>query len=158
MEQEGESPEHHRQRSEFIRKIVQSASFQPSVNERYRKPIPRTIVQFWHDLGRLPFDVEQCIRSWTVWKASGFKHRLFDERAAATFINNSLGARYKRVFERCYHPAMQADYFRLCYAVVEGGSTLMRTMYALVPQLTGSSTTEGSNFNLFATTPLRGPW
>jgi hypothetical protein len=49
------------------------------------------------------------------------KHRLFDERAAATFINNSLGARYKRVFERCYHPAMQADYFRLCYAVVEGG-------------------------------------
>jgi mannosyltransferase OCH1-like enzyme len=121
MEQEGDSPEHHRQRSEFIRKLVQSASFQPSVNERHRKPIPRTIVQFWHDFGRLPFDVEQCIQSWTVWKASGFKHRLFDERTAATFINSSLGARYKRVFERCYHPAMQADYFRLCYAAVEGG-------------------------------------
>jgi mannosyltransferase OCH1-like enzyme len=32
-----------------------------------------------------------------------------------------LGVRYKQAFERCYHPAMQADYFRLCYVLVEGG-------------------------------------
>jgi hypothetical protein len=38
---------------------------------------------------------------------------------------------------------------------LKADSRLMRTMYALVPQLTGSPTTEGSNFNLFATTPLR---
>lgn len=25
------------------------------------------------------------------------------------------------LFDRCYHPAMQADYFRLCYLSVEGG-------------------------------------
>ena len=121
MQQETDSPEHHRQRSEFIRKIVQSPSSQPSVNDRYRKPIPKTIVQFWHNLRKLPLDVEECVRTWTVWKSSGFKHRLFDERTAAAFISHSLGARYKRVFERCYHPAMQADYFRLCYVLVEGG-------------------------------------
>jgi mannosyltransferase OCH1-like enzyme len=121
MQQETDSPEHHRQRSEFIRKIVQSPSGQPSVNDRYRKPIPKTIVQFWHDLRQLPPDVEECVRTWTVWKASGFEHRLFDERSAAAFISSALGARYKRVFERCYHPAMQADYFRLCYVLVEGG-------------------------------------
>lgn len=121
MQQGDDSLEHHRQRSEFIRRIVQNASSEPSGNDRYRKPVSRTIVQFWHDLGRLPLDVEQCIQSWTVWKASGFKHRLFDEQAAAAFINSSLGERYRRTFKRCYHPAMQADYFRLCYGLVEGG-------------------------------------
>lgn len=78
-------------------------------------------MQFWHDLGQLPPDVEECVRSWTVWGTSGFKHRLFDERTAGAFISHSLGARHKQAFERCYHPAMQADYFRLCYVLVEGG-------------------------------------
>ena len=121
MQQETDDREHHRQRSEFIRKVVQSLSIQPSVNDRYREPIPKTIVQFWHDLGQLPLDVEECIRTWTIWEASGFEHRLFDKPTAAAFISGSLGARYKKAFELCYHPAMQADYFRLCYALVEGG-------------------------------------
>lgn len=78
-------------------------------------------MQFWHDLGRLPPDVEECVRSWTVWETSGFKHRLFDEHTAAAFISSSLSARHRCAFERCYHPAMQADYFRLCYVLAEGG-------------------------------------
>jgi mannosyltransferase OCH1-like enzyme len=121
MQQEPDSPEHHRQRSEFIRKLVQRPLGQHSINDRCRQPIPKTIVQFWHDLGQLPPDVEECVRSWTVWETSGFKHRLFDEHTAGAFISHSLGARHKRAFERCYHPAMQADYFRLCYVLVEGG-------------------------------------
>jgi hypothetical protein len=40
---------------------------------------------------------------------------------AAEFIDSSLGRDHARAFARCYHPAMQADYFRLCYLVVEGG-------------------------------------
>ena len=32
-----------------------------------------------------------------------------------------MGTRHECAFERCYHPAMQADYFRLCYLLVEGG-------------------------------------
>lgn len=121
MPHEPDSPEHHRQRSEFIRKLIQRQLVQRSINDRCRQPTPKTIVQFWHDLGKLPPDVEECVRSWTVWESSGFKHRLFDERTAADFISGSLGARYKQAFERCYHPAMQADYFRLCYVFVEGG-------------------------------------
>jgi mannosyltransferase OCH1-like enzyme len=46
---------------------------------------------------------------------------LFDERSAKAFIGRSLGTRHERAFDRCYHPAMQADYFRLCYLLVEGG-------------------------------------
>ncbi|MGB8028054.1 MAG: glycosyltransferase [Terracidiphilus sp.] len=121
MPQETDSPEHHRQRSEFIRKLVQRPLGQHFINDRCRQPTPKTIVQFWHDLGQLPPDVEKCIRSWAVWETCGFKHRLFDERTAGAFISHSLGARHKRAFEHCYHPAMQADYFRLCYVLVEGG-------------------------------------
>lgn len=121
MQQEFDSPEHHRQRSEFIRMLVQRQVNQHTVNDWYRHLPPRTIVQFWHDLRQLPHDVEECVATWTRWETSGFKHLLFDEHAAKAFIGSSLGARYERAFARCYHPAMQADYFRLCYLLVEGG-------------------------------------
>ena len=55
------------------------------------------------------------------WESQGIRHRLFDERSAKNFISSTLGARHERAFSSCYHPAMQADYFRLCYLFVEGG-------------------------------------
>ena len=116
-----DSPEHHRQRSEFIRGLVQQSVSKVSINDRYKQGPPRTIVQFWHDLGELPEDVEECIASWTRWTTSGFTHCLFDERSAKAFIGGSLDAHHECAFDRCYHPAMQADYFRLCYLLVEGG-------------------------------------
>jgi mannosyltransferase OCH1-like enzyme len=121
MHQEPDSPERHRQRSEFIRKLVQSDLSQQPIDDGYAHLIDRTIVQFWHDLRELPHDVEECITSWTRWETSGFTHRLFDEHAAKAFIGRSLGTRHECAFDRCYHPAMQADYFRLCYLLVEGG-------------------------------------
>lgn len=121
MQDKPDSPEHHRQRSEFIRTLVQRSLGQCPVADRYRHRIPRTIVQFWHDLWQLPRDIEECVASWTRWKERGFTHLLFDKHAAKTFIGDSLGMQHKSAFERCYHPAMQADYFRLCYLLVEGG-------------------------------------
>jgi mannosyltransferase OCH1-like enzyme len=94
---------------------------QSPINDRYTQGTPRTIVQFWHNLRELPKDVEECIASWSHWTTSGFTHHLFDEHSAKAFICASLDARHERAFERCYHPAMQADYFRLCYLLVEGG-------------------------------------
>src|SRR6185437_15522593 len=108
MQHELDTTEHHRQRSEFIRKLVQRPISQSRISNLYMPPAPKTIVQFWHDLGELPSDVEECVRSWIVWKRRGFEHSL-------------LGSRHRRAFDRCYHPAMQADYFRLCYVLVEGG-------------------------------------
>jgi len=116
-----DSSEHHRQRSEFIRGLVQQSAGKVAINDRYKQGPPRTIVQFWHDLGELPEDVEECVASWTRWTTSGFTHCLFDERSAKAFIRGTLDARHERAFDRCYHPAMQADYFRLCYLFVEGG-------------------------------------
>lgn len=116
-----DTPEHHRQRSDFIRELVQRSAGQLPVQPRYRHGTPRTIVQFWHDLQELPADVEECIDSWVRWTRSGFTHRLFDARSARAFIRDSLSVRHKQAFEHCYHPAMQADYFRLCYLLVKGG-------------------------------------
>ena len=116
-----DSPEHHRQRSEFIRGLVQRPLSEAPINDRYKQGPPKAIVQFWHDLGELPEDIAECVASWARWTTSGFTHRLFDGRSAKAFIGDSLDARHKRAFDRCYHPAMQADYFRLCYLVVEGG-------------------------------------
>lgn len=116
-----DSPEHHRQRSEFIRGLVQQSVSKVPINDQYKQGPPRTIVQYWHDLGELPEDIEDCIASWTYWRANDFTHCLFDERSAKAFIAGSLDARHERAFDRCYHPAMQADYFRLCYLSVKGG-------------------------------------
>ena len=121
MQPEPDSPEHHRQRSEFIRNLVQSQFVQEPLNDGLLQATPRTVVQFWHNQRQLPEDVKECIDSWARWETKGFKHRLFDECSAKAFIDHTLGARHKQVFERCYHPAMQADYFRLCYLLVEGG-------------------------------------
>lgn len=115
-----DSPEHHRYRSEFIQRLVQRSSHS-LFDDRYKQPLPKTIVQFWHDAQALPEDVEDCVASWARWKTSGYAHRLFDERSAKAFIGGSLSTRHKHAFNRCYHPAMQADYFRLCYLLVEGG-------------------------------------
>lgn len=116
-----DSPEHHRRRSEFIRKLIQQPVGQRSINDRYKQVTPKKIVQFWHNLRELPKDVEECMSSWTRWTTNGFSYCLFDERSAKEFIGGSLSARHEYAFERCYHPAMQADYFRLCYLFVEGG-------------------------------------
>ena len=121
-QEERDSPEHHRRRSEFTRKLVQGSFGGIGGDDRSEgRGIPNAIVQFWHNLRQLPYDVEECIDSWRRWETSGFTHRLFDEDAARVFIEASLGAEYESAFERCYHPAMQADYFRLCYLLAEGG-------------------------------------
>lgn len=117
---EPDSSDHHWQRSEFIRNLVQKT--QKSQPTRNNVPgIPETIVQFWHDLSELPEDVEECITSWSKWESCGFAHRLFDRQSAEAFISRTLSHEHVMAFGRCYHPAMQADYFRLCYIFVEGG-------------------------------------
>jgi mannosyltransferase OCH1-like enzyme len=116
-----DSPEHHRNRSEFIRQLVQRSPARSYKQAGLRKLPPKKIIQFWHDLENLPLDVDECIRSWADRARSGFEHRLFDTQSAAEFILCSLGIRHRQAFDRCYHPAMKSDYFRLCYVLIQGG-------------------------------------
>lgn len=120
MRSEPDNPEHHRQRSEFIRTFVQESRASKTAKDE-ASCVPKTIVQFWHDLAQLPEDVRECISSWSKWGSHGFDHRVFEMAGAEEFISRSLGSDHAYALKRCYHPAMQADYFRLCFLFAEGG-------------------------------------
>lgn len=111
----------HHARSDFVRKFVQCSRPTSATPVGSDEQPPRRIVQFWNNLDQLPQDVERCIDSWSKLKAQGFEILLFDEHRARSFIAQRLGHRYEQAYDRCYHPAMQSDYFRLCYVLVEGG-------------------------------------
>lgn len=84
-----------------------------------RGGIPRVIVQFW-DSETVPTDVAAAIATWKTHNP-GFDHRLFNENSARLFILQSHGERAALAFDLCRHPAMKADFFRICYLVAEGG-------------------------------------
>ena len=110
-----------RNRSNFVRELVQRVNHSERVLARYLAPPPRRIVQFWDDPRRLPEDVKECMESWKGLERSGFELQVFDENSAREFIRRRLGSRYESAFEQCYHPSMKSDYFRYSYVFVEGG-------------------------------------
>lgn len=110
-----------RARSNFVQSLVQHSNGPKGASPSYLAKPPRRIVQFWHDLDHLPQDVKKCIESWKELEKRGVKLLLFDECLARIFIRKQLGLRYERAYNKCYHPAMQSDYFRLCYILTEGG-------------------------------------
>jgi len=113
--------ESHRNRSNFIRQLVQAADDSQSIQPAYSRNTPRRVVQFWDDLEQLPADVKDCMESWADLEDEGFERLLFDASSAREFIERRLGVRHRNAFDRCYHPAMQSDYFRLCYIFKDGG-------------------------------------
>lgn len=84
-------------------------------------PPPRVIVQFWDDSSAIPADVQECLDSWSVLEAAGFKRMLFDDVSAAHFIGEHLSDRHVAAFQKCSHPAMRADYFRYAFIFKAGG-------------------------------------
>jgi len=115
------SEEDHRARSSFVRGLVQRSSGSAAAPSVLASKVPKRIVQFWDDLDRLPGDVGACIESWTKTEEQGVERLLFDKHQAGDFIRRRLGPRHKQAYDKCYHPAMQSDYFRLCYIFMEGG-------------------------------------
>jgi hypothetical protein len=110
-----------RDRSNFVRQLVQRPNKAVRENAEELGPPPRRLVQFWDDLGRLPEDVRECMESWKKLEQFGFEVLVFDEMSAREFIRLHLGSRYEKAFEKCYHPSMKSDYFRYSYIFVEGG-------------------------------------
>jgi len=110
-----------RERSNFVRELVQRPPKSTGVPAVHLTAPPRRIVQFWDDLDRLPQDVRECMESWKKLERSGFELQVFDENSAREFIRVHLGARYEKAFDKCYHPSMKSDYFRYSYIFVKGG-------------------------------------
>lgn len=121
MEPKEDTPEDHKRRSRFVKRLVQSSTGKETPLVGHPNGIPKTIVQFWNNSYQLPTDVEDCIGTWKALEVRGYKHLLFNQEEAKLFISNKLGERHSRAFDKCYHPAMQSDYFRLCYIYINGG-------------------------------------
>jgi mannosyltransferase OCH1-like enzyme len=110
-----------RDRSNFVRKLVQRPNEPRPVPATLLATPPKRIVQFWDDLARLPKDVCECMESWKKLERCGFELHVFDESSAREFIRVNLGSRHVAAFDKCYHPSMKSDYFRYSYIFVEGG-------------------------------------
>ena len=108
-------------RSSSVRSLVQTPQSLLAPPLRYRSTIPKVIVQFWDNLGRIPKDVQECLDTWKPLAAHGFAISIFDDRKARRFIFTQFGSTHVEAFDRCYHPAMRCDYFRLCYILSSGG-------------------------------------
>lgn len=106
-------------RCAYVRKLIQQpAPPQPPIPPQ---TIPPVLVQFWDKPAALPNDVRDCIDSWEPLVKQGFTRQIFDEARARTFIATEFGTEHSHAFARCIHPAMQCDYFRLCYIYHQGG-------------------------------------
>ncbi|USV56434.1 glycosyltransferase family 32 protein [Aeromonas encheleia] len=105
-------------RSEFILRIIQATS--SIITPKPTSNIPKVIIQFW-DGNDIPKDVQECIKSWQSLKGNGIEHQIFNSTTARKFIENNLCEENVKAFDRCYHPAMKSDYFRLCYIYCNGG-------------------------------------
>nr|WP_299338383.1 glycosyltransferase [Allomuricauda sp.] len=111
--------EDHDLRSKYIQGLIKSDCI---INHQSGAPlIPKTIIQYWHDLDRLPTDVERCLASWQPLLEKGFKRLIFDDKGANEFIRNEFGELHQSAYFKCHHPAMRCDFFRLCYMVRYGG-------------------------------------
>lgn len=109
-------------RSRFMEWLVRQPSATPAVSDtNSRAAIPRTIVQYWNDGVGIPADVKECIDSWRSLRSQGFRHVLFDDESARTFIQKHYSPEHVEAYDCCHHPAMRCDYFRLSYINRCGG-------------------------------------
>jgi mannosyltransferase OCH1-like enzyme len=103
-----------------LRSSLVKAVISESQEANHNIKIPRTLVQFW-DSQDIPNDVRQCLDSWRALDSLGFTRCLFDESSALNFIAKYFDDKHTRAFKQCSHPAMQSDYFRLCFIYQNGG-------------------------------------
>lgn len=106
-------------RSQVMKQLITNESTRPDVDQTLTPP--RVLVQYWDDKDSIPPDVQLCIDSWERLESNGFKRLLFDDASAITFITTEFGDRHASAFAKCLHPAMRADYFRLCFIAKRGG-------------------------------------
>lgn len=79
----------------------------------------RAIIQYW-DNDEVPSEVAELLASVRDLNPD-LGHRLFHRADAEEFISANFSSREVAAFGACAVPAMQADYFRYCFAVARGG-------------------------------------
>lgn len=112
--------ENHQSRSRYMWELLANSE-RKNQGKSYELSIPRTIIQFWDNLTEVPKDVDKCMESWQRLESFGFSRLVFDDLSAKEYIKGNFDTKYSEAFSCCIHPAMRADYFRLCYLYKNGG-------------------------------------
>jgi len=115
------SADDHQFRSRFIQWLLHQPPPSPRSGQYVGDPIPKVLVQYWHDLTHIPDDVQECLNSWESLRNHGFRRLVFDDVRARSFISKHFSEKHVEAFDLCYHPSMRCDYFRLCYIFRCGG-------------------------------------
>ncbi|HAS33105.1 MAG: hypothetical protein CMI50_01125 [Paracoccus sp.] len=114
-------------RSDYIRAVtidqISRAATYGEVVDPVTAPstIPRTLVRYWHDPDHIPRDVVRCLATWLPLHDEGIEFRLFGDDSARAYIAERFDERAVAAFDRCYHPAMRSDFFRMCFIIADGG-------------------------------------
>lgn len=111
--------EDHGLRSQFVEQLLAYAKLAPYAGSPIA--IPRQIVQFWDQLAQIPDDVQTCLDSWALLEDGEYTREIFGDAEARCFISAHFKHRHVLAFDRCGHPAMRADFFRLCFILTRGG-------------------------------------
>lgn len=111
----------HRLRSEIVFEFISKRAADTAEVSPAGGSIPRLVLQFWDNLTELPEDVQDCIKTWEWLSDASIDRVLFDDSQARNFIKQNYPEDHLTAYERCHHPAMQCDYFRLCYLGKNGG-------------------------------------
>jgi len=106
-------------RSRYVMRLVEATGTSTYINAS--SVLPRVLIQFWDNAKNIPADVQECIDSWQPLDEKDFKRLLFDDTSAKQFIADNFDLSHLMAFERCAHPAMRSDYFRLCFILINGG-------------------------------------
>lgn len=94
--------ESHKERSHFIRRLIQNPIGTNTASLVYAKKPAMKIIQFWDRLDSLPRDVQECIETWAKIEDQGIERLLFDKEQARDFIFQNLDLRHLRAFDKCY--------------------------------------------------------
>lgn len=121
MASEETKKEDYQKCSEYIKKIIQQPVEEVFHTSISSCAIPRKIIQFWDSPDHIPNDVKSCMKSWDILQTSGYEYLLYNHDSAKEFIEYNLEEIHIEAFAKCTHPAMQSDYFRLCYISLKGG-------------------------------------
>ena len=108
-----------RLRSQYMKNLIKEDL--PISHTQHDLAIPHLLVQFWDDIETIPSDIQKCIDSWKSLEKYGFQRLLFDDKTAIKFIKENYDKCYLDAFNKCGHPAMRSDYFRLCFIALNGG-------------------------------------
>ncbi len=106
-------------RSALCRLLTDAAQRRDAAMDTDVGNVPQIIMQYW-DQGRPSADVAALMEGWRS-AHPGWDWRLFDAGSARAFLSEHCAAEAVAAFDRCTHPVMRCDLFRLLHVHAVGG-------------------------------------